>query len=133
MIPGLARRIAAAERHGRKEIPIGSLEPVRDFTNVEDVVVAYRLLVERGEPGDVYNVCSGVGHSVAEVADHLLGLARHAIELVPDPSLVRSVEVPRLVGDNTRLRQATGWAPAIPFEETLAAILDRWRAEEAAR
>jgi GDP-4-dehydro-6-deoxy-D-mannose reductase len=133
MIPGLARRIAAAERHGRKEIPIGSLEPVRDYTNVDDVVVAYRLLVERGQPGEVYNVCSGVGHSVAEVADRLLALARHAIELVPDPSLVRPVEVPRLVGDNTRLRQATGWAPSISFEETLATILDRWRAEEAAQ
>jgi GDP-4-dehydro-6-deoxy-D-mannose reductase len=130
MIPGLARRIAAAERDGRKEIPVGSLEPVRDFTNVADVVVAYRLLVERGEPGEVYNVCSGVGHSVAEVADRLLALARHAIELVPDPALVRPVEVPRLVGDNRRLREATGWAPAIPFDDTLAAILDRWRAEE---
>lgn len=133
MVPSLARRIAAAERENRKEIPIGSLEPVRDFTNVEDVVAAYRLLVERGEPGEVYNVCSGVGHSVAEVADHLLGLARHAIELVPDPSLLRPVEVPRLVGDNTKLRAATGWAPAIPFEETLAQILERWRAEKAAR
>jgi GDP-4-dehydro-6-deoxy-D-mannose reductase len=130
MIPGLARRIATAERDGRKEIPIGSLDPVRDFTNVEDV--AYRLLVERGEPGEVYNVCSGVGHSVAQVADLLLGMARHAIELVPDPSLLRPVEVPRLVGDNTRLRKVTGWAPAITFEETLAAILDRWRAEESA-
>lgn len=129
MIPGLARRIATAEREGRKEIPIGSLEPVRDFTNVDDVVVAYRLLVARGEPGEVYNVCSGAGHSVAEVADHLLSLARHAIELVPDPSLLRPVEVPRLVGDNIRLRQATGWAPSISFEETLAQILDRWRAE----
>ena len=133
MIPGLARRIAAAEREGRKEIPVGSLEPVRDYTNVADIVVAYRLLVERGEPGDVYNVCSGVGRSVAEVAGRLLAMARHAIELVPDPALVRPVEVPRLVGDNRRLREATGWAPAIPFEETLAAILDRWRAEAARR
>jgi GDP-4-dehydro-6-deoxy-D-mannose reductase len=129
MIPGLARRIAAAERENRKAIPIGSLEPVRDFTNVADVVAAYRLLIERGEPGEVYNVCSGVGHSVAEVAEHLLGLARHAIELVPDPALMRPVEVPRLVGDNRRLREATGWEPTIPFEETLASILDRWRAE----
>ncbi|HEV7685397.1 MAG TPA: GDP-mannose 4,6-dehydratase, partial [Acidimicrobiia bacterium] len=129
MIPGLARRIATAERENRKEIPIGSLEPVRDFTNVADVVAAYRLLIERGEPGEVYNVCSGVGHSVAEVAEHLLGLARHAIELVPDPALVRPVEVPRLVGDNRRLREATGWEPTIPFEETLASILERWRAE----
>jgi GDP-4-dehydro-6-deoxy-D-mannose reductase len=132
MIPGLARRIAAAERENRKEIPIGSLEPVRDFTNVDDVVVAYRLLVERGEPGEVYNVCSGVGHSVADVADLLLGLARHAIELVPDPALLRPVEVPRLVGDNTKLREATGWAPTISFEETLAAVLDRWRSEDPA-
>jgi len=133
MIPGLARRIATAEREGRKEIPVGSLEPVRDFTDVADVVVAYRLLVERGEPGEVYNVCSGVGHSVAEVAERLLGLARHAIELAPDPALVRPVEVPRLVGDNHRLRAATGWAPAIPFDETLAAVLERWRAETAGR
>jgi GDP-4-dehydro-6-deoxy-D-mannose reductase len=129
MIPGLARRIAAAEREDRKGIAIGSLEPVRDFTNVADVVAAYRLLIERGEPGEVYNVCSGVGHSVAEVAEHLLGLARHTIELVPDPALVRPVEVPRLVGDNRRLREATGWHPTIPFDETLASILDRWRAE----
>lgn len=133
MIPGLARRIAAAERDGRKEVPVGSLEPVRDYTDVADVVVAYRLLVERGEPGEVYNVCSGVGRSVAEVADALLALARHAIELVPDPSLLRPVEVPRLVGDNRRLREATGWAPAVPFEQTLAAVLDRWRAEVADR
>lgn len=131
MIPGLARRIAAAERDGRKEIPVGSLEPVRDFTNVDDVVVAYRLLVERGEPGEVYNVCSGVGRSVAEVAEHLLGLARHAIELVPDPALVRPIDVPRLVGDNRRLREATGWAPAISFEDTLEAVLDRARTEAA--
>jgi GDP-4-dehydro-6-deoxy-D-mannose reductase len=133
MIPGLARRIAAAERDGRKQIPVGSLDPVRDYTDVADVVVAYRLLVERGEPGEVYNVCSGVGRSVADVAEALLALARHAIELVPDPELLRPVEVPRLVGDNRRLREATGWAPAIPFEQTLAAVLDRWRAEAAGR
>jgi GDP-4-dehydro-6-deoxy-D-mannose reductase len=109
------------------------VEPVRDYTAVEDVVVAYRLLIERGEPGEVYNVCSGVGRSVAEVAERLVAMARHAIELVPDPALARPVEVPRLVGDNRRLREATGWAPAIPFDETLAAVLERWRAEEAGR
>ena len=129
VVPALARRIARAEREGRKEVPVGSLEPIRDFTDVADIVAAYRRLVVDGEPGEVYNVCSGEGRSVAAIADHLLGLARHPIELVPDPALVRPVEVPRLVGDNRRLREATGWAPTIPFEETLAAILDRWRAE----
>jgi GDP-4-dehydro-6-deoxy-D-mannose reductase len=129
LVPALARRIAAAERDGRKEAPVGSLEPVRDFLDVADVVAAYHLLVEHGTPGEVYNVCSGVGRSVAEIADALLAMARHSIELVPDPALVRPVDVPRLVGDNTRLRTATGWSPTIPFDDTLAAILTRWRDE----
>ncbi|MGH9036540.1 MAG: GDP-mannose 4,6-dehydratase, partial [Acidimicrobiia bacterium] len=127
LVPAQARRNAAAEREGRKEAPVGSLEPVRDFLDVADVAVAYRLLVEQGSPGEVYNVCSGVGRSVGAIGEALLAMARHAIELVPDPTLVRPVEVPRLVGDNTRLRTATGWSPSIPFEDTLAAVLSRWR------
>ncbi len=132
LVPALARRIAVAERKGSKEAPVGSLEPVRDFLDVADVVAAYRLLVECGSPGEVYNVCSGVGRSVADIADALLVMARHAIDLVPDPTLVRPIDVPRLVGDNTRLRTATGWSPTIPFEDTLAAILTRWREESGA-
>ncbi|MGH8992536.1 MAG: GDP-mannose 4,6-dehydratase [Acidimicrobiia bacterium] len=128
-VPALARRIAAAEREGRKEAPVGSLEPVRDFLDVADVVTAYRLLVEHGTPGEVYNVCSGVGRSVAAIAEALLSMARHAIELVPDPALIRPVDVPRLVGDNTRLRTATGWSATVAFDDTLAAILTRWRNE----
>jgi len=127
LVPGLARRVAQAEAQGAKEVAVGSLEPVRDFTDVTDVVRAYRLLVADGEPGEVYNVCSGRGWSVGELAERLLRLARHSLELVEDPDLVRPVEVPRLVGDNTRLRTATGWAPRIPIDDTLAAVLDHWR------
>ncbi len=129
VVPALARRIATAEREGNKDAPVGSLEPVRDFLDVADVVAAYRLLVERGTPGEVYNVCSGVGRSVAEIADALLAMARHPIELVRDPVLERPVDIPRLVGDNSRIRAATGWSPTIPFQDTLAAILTRWRNE----
>jgi GDP-4-dehydro-6-deoxy-D-mannose reductase len=129
VIPALARRIAQAERDGRKEVPVGSLQPVRDFTDVADVVRAYRLLIQQGEPGEVYNVCSGVGRSVADVAEQLLRLARHPIELVADPELIRPVEVPRLVGSNHRLRKATGWKPEVALESTLERILERWRAE----
>ncbi len=129
VIPALAQRIARAERAGQHEIPVGSLEPVRDFTDVADVVAAYRLVLTRGEPGEVYNVCSGIGRSVAEVASVLLSLARHPIELVPDPALIRPVEVPRLVGDNTKIHKATGWTPQIPLADGLAAILERWRNE----
>lgn len=124
VVPALAARIARAERDAVDEIPVGSLDAVRDLTDVRDVVRAYRLLAERGEPGEVYNVCSGAGVSVQEIADALIDHATRPIRLVTDPALVRPVEVPRLVGSNTRLCAATGWAPEIPLERTLVDVLD---------
>jgi GDP-4-dehydro-6-deoxy-D-mannose reductase len=124
VVPALATRIARAEQDGHEEIPVGSLEAVRDLSDVRDVVRAYRLLAERGEPGEVYNVCSGTGVSVREIADRLLARARRPITLVTDPELVRPVEVPRLVGSNAKLRAATGWSPEIPLDQTLQDILD---------
>ena len=123
VVPALAARIARAERDEIDDIPVGSLDAVRDLTDVRDVVRAYRLLAEHGAPGDVYNVCSGTGVSVQEIADRLLERATRRIQLVTDPELVRPVEVPRLVGSNQRLREATGWAPEIPLAQTLADVL----------
>ena len=128
LVPGLAGRIVAAERDGARTIAVGSLDAVRDFTDVRDVVRAYRLLVERGAAGDVYNVGSGRGWSVREVADALLGASGADLDLEVDPALVRPVEVPALVADASKLRAATGWAPARPFEETLAEVLAAARA-----
>jgi GDP-4-dehydro-6-deoxy-D-mannose reductase len=127
VVPALAARIARAERDDVDHIPVGSLDAVRDLTDVRDVVRAYRLLVEHGEPGAVYNVCSGRGVSVREVADQLLRRARRPIRLVTDPELVRPVEVPRLVGSNDLLRSVTGWSPEIPLEQTLHDVLDSFR------
>ena len=128
LAPGLAGRIADAERDQRDEIAVGGLDPVRDLGDVRDVVRAYRLLAERGEPGEAYNVCTGRGVSVAEVAERLLRLSQRALRLAVDPSLVRPVDVPRLVGDPSKLRAATGWEPEIPLDDTLAAVLDDARA-----
>jgi GDP-4-dehydro-6-deoxy-D-mannose reductase len=128
VVPALAARIARAERDGIGEISVGSLDAVRDLTDVRDVVRAYRLLVERGEPGAVYNVCSGRGVSVQEIADQLLSRAEQPIKLVTDPDLVRPVEVPRLVGSNELLRATTGWAPEIPLARTLDDVLADARA-----
>ncbi len=127
LVPALAARIARAEQTGAREIPVGSLDAVRDVSDVRDVVRAYRLLVERGEPGEVYNVCSGRGVAVSEIAQRLVERARHEIRLVVDPELVRAVEVPRLVGDNRRLREATGWVPEHELSSTLADVLDAAR------
>jgi GDP-4-dehydro-6-deoxy-D-mannose reductase len=127
VVPALAARIARAERDEIDEIPVGSLDAVRDLTDVRDVVRAYRLLAEHGTPGEVYNVCSGSGVSVREIADGLLSGATRSIRLVVDPELVRPVEVPRLVGSNARLRAATGWTPTIPLPQTLADVLQSAR------
>jgi GDP-4-dehydro-6-deoxy-D-mannose reductase len=128
LIPALARRVADAERRGASEVRVGSLEPVRDITDVRDVVRAYRLLVERGMPGEVYNICSGRGVAVAEIAKRLLDLADRPLRLLVDPDLVRSVDVPRLVGDASKLRAATGWQPEIDLEQTLRDVFDDARA-----
>jgi GDP-4-dehydro-6-deoxy-D-mannose reductase len=86
-------------------------------------VRAYRLLAERGTPGEAYNVCSGTGVSVGEVAERLLALSERELRITADPELLRPVDVPRLVGDPAKLRAATGWEPAVPLEQTLADVL----------
>jgi GDP-4-dehydro-6-deoxy-D-mannose reductase len=129
LVPGLAARIAAAERAGDDEIVVGNLDPVRDFSDVRDVVRAYRLLAEHGEPGEAYNVCSGQGHSVAELVDSLLARASRALTARVDPALARPVDVPVLVGDPTKLGAATGWQPTYDIRDTLAEMLDAARAD----
>jgi len=125
--PAIAARIARAERDGADTIPVGNLSARRDVTDVRDVVRAYRLLVQRGAPGEVYNLCSGVDVSVQTLADLLVSLARRPVRLVTDPALLRPVDLPVLRGDATKLHAATGWKPEIPIEQTLADLLDDMR------
>ncbi len=126
-VAALAQRIVRAVSDGADSIPVGNLSARRDFTDVRDVVRAYRLLVEGGEPGVVYNVCSGHDRSIREMADALLQQAEARLELRTDPELLRPVEVPVLRGDPQRLHAATGWKPEVPLEQTMADLLDWWR------
>jgi GDP-4-dehydro-6-deoxy-D-mannose reductase len=126
-VSALAKRIVDAERTGAASIPVGNLSARRDFTDVRDVVRAYRLLVESGTPGEVYNVCSGRDVSIEEIAKSLLALAESPLALETDPSLVRAVEVPVLRGDPGKLEDATGWKPEISLEQTLADVMSYWR------
>ncbi|MDA8291984.1 MAG: GDP-mannose 4,6-dehydratase [Actinomycetota bacterium] len=125
-VSALARRVVAAERAGG-EVRVGNLEARRDFTDVRDVVRAYRMLALSGEPGEVYNVCSGTAVRIGEILERLVGLARTTVTPVVDPSLVRPVDVPVLRGDATRLRERTGWVPAVGLDTTLSDVLDHWR------
>jgi GDP-4-dehydro-6-deoxy-D-mannose reductase len=122
-----ASRIAANERTGEHEVHVGNLTPRRDVTDVRDVVRAYRMLVEHGTPGDVYNVCSGRDIAVREIAETLVSMADKPMDLVVDPELQRTVDLPVLRGDNRRLQTATGWEQTIPLQQTLRDVLDDWR------
>ncbi len=125
-----ARQIARIERGVQKPvIRVGNLEAVRDFSDVRDVVRAYVLLLERGERGAVYNVCSGRGWKLREVVDHLTSRSDTKPGIEVDPGLYRagSPERSTLVGDPARLR-ALGWTPRHRFEQTLDDLLADWRA-----
>jgi GDP-4-dehydro-6-deoxy-D-mannose reductase len=123
VVPALARRIADAERDNAPSITIGARDPVRDFSDVRDVVRAYRLLVEHGEPGEVYNVCRGEGVSIGDLVDRLVARSRGDLAVEVDRSLLRPAEVPQLVGDPSKLIQATGWAPERTLDQTLDDVL----------
>jgi GDP-4-dehydro-6-deoxy-D-mannose reductase len=128
----LAAQVAQNERTGHDVILAGDLTPRRDFTDVRDVVRAYRLLVTSGTPGEAYNVCSGVDVAVSAVAEHLVGLAARPMRVELDPERLRPVDLPALRGDPAKLRAATGWAPEIALERTLADLLEWWRERVAA-
>jgi GDP-4-dehydro-6-deoxy-D-mannose reductase len=126
--PAIAERIARNEFERAEVVPVGNLTPRRDFTDVRDVVRAYRLLVEHGESGEAYNVCSGVDIAISELADQLLSMAARPMRLEEDPALQRPVDVPVLRGDPTKLHKATGWTPEISLDQTLSDLLEEWRA-----
>ena len=124
-----ARQIAEIEAQRREPlILVGNLKARRDYTDVRDIVRGYWQLLERGEPGEVYNLCSGQAWAIQDVLDFLLGQSRaRPVAIREDPSRLRPSDVPVLVGDAGKIRKAVGWAPTIPFEQTLRDLLDYWR------
>jgi GDP-4-dehydro-6-deoxy-D-mannose reductase len=128
VVSSFARQIAEAEAAGSSEVEIvtGNLAPRRDFTDVRDVVRAYRLALARAEPG-ACNVCSGRSSAIGDI---LAALSRHttlAVGQRTDPSLLRENEVMDIRGSHEKLTAATGWQPEIPLERTLRDTLDWWR------
>jgi GDP-4-dehydro-6-deoxy-D-mannose reductase len=125
---GFARRIAEIET-GRlePELLVGNLDARRDLTDVRDTVRAYRLILERGTPGRVYNVCSGRALSIRDLLDLLLARARVRIRVKVDPARYRPNDLPLVLGDPTRLSAELGWTPEIPLERTADDLLAFWR------
>ncbi|HYJ32271.1 MAG TPA: GDP-mannose 4,6-dehydratase [Candidatus Binatia bacterium] len=123
-----AKQIADIEKGRRPPVVrVGNLDARRDFTDVRDIVRAYWLALEKGEPGEVYNLCSGRAWTIREMLDMLLAMSTAKIKVETDPARMRPSDVPVLLGDATRFRNRTGWEPAIPFEQTMRDLLAYWR------
>ncbi len=119
-----------AEIEAGKRPPVlhcGNLDARRDFTDVRDMVRAYWLALEKGEPGEAYVVASGNAYKIREVLDTVLAGAKCDIEVKPAPELMRPSDVPVLMGDATKFNRLTGWEPQIPFAKTMQDLLDYWR------
>lgn len=130
-VPAFAAQIARIEA-GLEEptVRVGNLDAARDFVDVRDVCDAYALAVAYGAslpPGTAMNVASGVARRIGDVLEALLSLSRTTIRVESDPARMRPSEVPSAVGDPTRAAELIGWTPRIPFEDTIAEVLDDWR------
>jgi GDP-4-dehydro-6-deoxy-D-mannose reductase len=130
VVAAFARQIAEAEEGlGEAVVRVGNLEAARDFTDVEDVVRAYALLMERGRSGEAYNVGSGRSRTVGSVLEKLLEMSEVEVEVEQDVCRMRPTDVAEVYGDTRKLREETGWEPRVAFEESLRRVLVYWREE----
>jgi GDP-4-dehydro-6-deoxy-D-mannose reductase len=128
VVPALVKRMLDATAQGRHFIMVGDLSTRRDFSDVRDVVRAYRLLAEWGRPGDAYNVASGHDIALSDVAEEIRRRINPGIELLIDPELLRPIEVPVNRGSFEKLHEATGWEPTISLAQSLDDVIGAERA-----
>lgn len=121
-----ARGIVEIESGQREALNVGDLDSVRDITDVKDAIEALWLVAEKGMPGEVYNLGSGVGYRIGDLLDKLVRMSSNTIRVVQDSSKIRGLGQSVQIGDNGRLCQL-GWRPLNAIEKTLADLLDYWR------
>ena len=128
--PAFARQIALIEKgRTRPEIVVGNLDTSRDLHDVRDTVRAYATIVDRGEPGRIYNVCSGQTYRIRMVLDRLIAMSRVPVTVTVDPGRYRPSDNLIVWGDRSRIERELGWKPEITLDRTLSDLLDYWRKE----
>jgi len=126
--PAFAHQIAQIEAGLQPPlIRVGNLEARRDLCDVRDMARAYLLALEKAPPLQPFNVCSGRSHRIGDLLDTFLSWAKVPISIEVDPDRLRPVDTPEIRGDSSPFRQATGWEPAIPLEQTLRDLLAWYR------
>ena len=127
MIPDFAAGIVRVERGEAEAVSVGNLESRRDFTHVKDIVRAYRLIAERGNAGEIYNVGSGTAYSAREVLDRLTAMAACPVPVRQDPARMRPSDTPLVCCDHGKLTRDTGWEPEHGIDEILKDTLEYYR------
>jgi GDP-4-dehydro-6-deoxy-D-mannose reductase len=123
VVPSFAAQLAAIRRGAAgPALRVGNLDAVRDFSHVDDVVEAYRLLLQRGEPGQAYNICSGEARSIRSVLDRMIALTGAQVRVEIDPERLRPSELPSLVGDPAKLERL-GWRRSRTLDAALREAL----------
>ncbi|MCC5875266.1 MAG: GDP-mannose 4,6-dehydratase [Candidatus Sumerlaeia bacterium] len=131
-LPSFARQVVAIGNGDNKPLRHGNLSTRRDFTDVRDIVRAYRLIVEAADPSPLYIAASGRSISMEDMVRRLFALAGQEPRMEADPGLFRPIDTPELRGDASRLYKELGWKPEIPLDRTLRDILDEARRQQAA-
>ena len=128
VVSDFCKQVAEIEKGMREPVMmVGNLAAKRDFTDVRDVVKAYVSLVQKGEPGETYNVGSGNAQEIRQVLDLIISLSDKEIRVEIDPNKIRPVDVPIIEADITKINRLTGWKPEIPLEQTIQETLNYWR------
>lgn len=128
----IAKQIAEIEAGTRAPVlMMGNMDSQRDMMDVRDTVRAYRSMMQSAKPGIPYNVCAGAPIVVRDLVEMIRKKARVPVEIAMDPARLRPSDTPIVLGDHSQLRRDTGWAPSIPFEQTVDDLLDYWRNQAA--
>jgi GDP-4-dehydro-6-deoxy-D-mannose reductase len=127
IVPDFAQQLVAIEKGEQQEMLVGNLDAQRDYTDVRDIVRAYRLLLEKGRSGEIYNICSGQPISGHEILEGLCQAAGLKPEIKQDESRMRPSDTPIISGNHDKLAKDTGWQPEIPLEQTFTDIIADWR------
>lgn len=127
IVPDFAQQLVAIEKGEQKEMLVGNLDARRDYTDVRDIVRAYRLLLEKGRSGEAYNICSGKSLSGHEILEGLCQAAGLQPELKQDPDKMRPSDTPLVSASHAKISQDTGWQPEISLKTTFANVIADWR------
>lgn len=127
IVPDLTKQVIDIERGEGDKILVGNLEARRDYTDVRDIARAYRLLLEKGHSGEIYNICSGTSRSGQEMLDLIVSKSNSEVTVEQDPARMRPSDTPDIYGSHEKLTTDTGWQPEIPLETTIADVIADWR------